>query len=69
MSSILFRRALGAIAAPARRTFTTTPIKRSSDPLIGHVNQEAMPGLVIIINQFKVLQKLISEKKFVVVFF
>lgn len=43
---MLFRRAVSALSAPVRRNFTTTPVKRSSDPLIGHVNQEAMPGLV-----------------------
>jgi hypothetical protein len=60
---MLFRRAVCALSAPVRRTITTTPIKRSSDPLIGHVNQEAMPGLV---NTFfklfieKVMQSLIQ---------
>jgi hypothetical protein len=46
MASLLFRKALGGLSAPIRRNIATTPIKRSSDPLIGHVNQEALPGLV-----------------------
>jgi len=46
---MLFRRAVSALSAPIRRNIMTTPVKRSSDPLIGHVNQEAMPGLVSIL--------------------
>lgn len=47
MSSILFRKALSSIARPvARRNITTTPVKRSSDPLIGHIEQEARAGAV-----------------------
>ncbi|RNA35556.1 cytochrome c oxidase subunit mitochondrial, partial [Brachionus plicatilis] len=44
--SFLFRKALGRIATPvSRRSIATTPAKRSgSDPLIGHVEQEANPG-------------------------
>lgn len=43
---MLFRRAAAVLSAPIRRSITTTPVKRSSDPLIGHINQEAMPGFV-----------------------
>ena len=47
MSSILFRKALSSIARPvARRNITTTSVKRSSDPLIGHIEQEARVGAV-----------------------
>jgi hypothetical protein len=44
--SVLFRSA-ARLAAPAlRRNFTTTVAKRSSDPVIGHPHQEAIPGAV-----------------------
>jgi hypothetical protein len=47
MSSILFRKALNSIARPVvRRNITTTPVKRSADPLIGHIEQEARAGSV-----------------------
>lgn len=45
--SFLFRKALGRVATPvSRRSIVTTPAKRSADPLIGHVEQEANPGSV-----------------------
>ncbi len=48
MSSILFRKALSSIARPVvRRNIATTPVKRSADPLIGHIEQEARVGAVI----------------------
>ena len=35
------------VTVPARRNIVTTPVRRSgADPLIGHVEQEAMPGAV-----------------------
>lgn len=34
------------VAVPARRSIVTTPVRRSADPLIGHIEQEAMPGAV-----------------------
>lgn len=51
--SFLFRKVLGRVATPvSRRSIVTTPAKRSgSDPLIGHVEQEANPGAVIIKTQ------------------
>jgi hypothetical protein len=47
MSSLLFRKVLSSVNAPLRRNISTTPVKRSGDPLIGHIEQEARPGAVI----------------------
>lgn len=47
MSSLLFRKVLSSVNAPIRRNISTTSVKRSSDPLIGHIEQEARPGAVI----------------------
>lgn len=48
MTSILFRNALTLARAPARavtrRNIVTTPVRKSSDPLIGHIEQEARAG-------------------------
>ena len=47
VASLLFRKAITGMAAPAiRRNIVTTPVRRSADPLIGHVEQEAIPGAV-----------------------
>ncbi|CAF0825969.1 unnamed protein product, partial [Brachionus calyciflorus] len=55
--SFLFRKALSKIATPvSRRSIVTTPVRRSGDPLIGHVEQEANPGSNIpfkITNRYK----------------
>lgn len=49
MASILFKNALSRmVAVPARRSIVTTPVRRSADPLIGHIEQEAMPGAVCV---------------------
>ena len=47
MSSLLFRKVLSSVNAPIRRNISTTSVKRSGDPLIGHIEQEARPGAVI----------------------
>ena len=55
VASLLFRKAITGVAAPAiRRNIVTTPVRRSADPLIGHVEQEAIPGAV---NNFKFLKQ------------
>lgn len=50
MASILFRNTLKGLTTPlTRRSITTTSVRQSSDPLIGHINQEAQPGAVILL--------------------
>jgi hypothetical protein len=46
MSSLLFRKVVSGVSAPLRRNISTTTVKRSGDPLIGHIEQEARPGAV-----------------------
>lgn len=46
--SFLFRNAVTRLTTPAlTRNITTTAVKRSSDPIIGHPHQEGIPGAVI----------------------
>ena len=47
MASILFKRALGRLTAPNRRNITNTAVRRSDDPLLGHIEQGGMSGQVI----------------------
>lgn len=53
MSSLLFRNALTLARAPVRaatrRNIVTTPVRKSADPLIGHVEQEARAGMVSVV--------------------
>ena len=43
--SLLFKNVISRVAAPViRRNIFTTGAKRSSDPVIGHIEQEAVPG-------------------------
>lgn len=44
MLSLLFRKT--ATNVVARRSIQTSVVKRSSDPLIGHVDQAGQPGAV-----------------------
>jgi len=61
MRSLLFKRL--ATSTIARRQITTTGAKRSSDPLIGHVDQEARAGSNIpfkINNRYKLAALMIA---------
>ena len=42
-SSVLFRNAASLVT---RRSITTTSVKRSADPVLGHIDQGYQPGAV-----------------------
>jgi hypothetical protein len=44
IASLILRRTVPSLVA--RRQITTSTVKRSSDPVIGHIDQGAQPGKV-----------------------